>query len=286
MNRINKATTLANVFRHIALFIGIIFVLFPLFTMVMTSFKSFEDVTLHPTKILPTKWVFTNFITIFKEFPFFRYLLNTLYITFMTVLGTTLSSSLVAYGFAKFRFKYKNIIFSVMLATIFIPGQVLQIPIYELYNQFRSFWFNTYRPMIIPAFLGGGIANVFLIRQFIQNIPEELFESAKMEGANELQIFFKIVVPIAKPIIITVAIFTFVGSWNDFFSPLLYLTDDSKYNLAYGLYITFSKFEVAGNTQWNLVAASNLVVTLPIIILYFFCQKYFVEGITLGAVKE
>ena len=194
-----------------------------------------------------------------------------------------MTSALVAYAFSRFDFKYKGIIFAVMLSTIMIPGQILQIPLYEMYRGMG--WINTYKPMIIPAFLGGGITNVFLIRQFFNSLPKSIFESAQIDGAGEFRIFATIAVPLSKAIIFTVAIFSFTASWNDFYSPLLYINDDKKYTLAYGLYIFFDKFKVGSYKAWNIICAANLVVIVPIIVLYFFAQRYFMEGITLGGVK-
>ena len=273
-----------KVLKNVFVAIVLIVVLIPFVTLVMTSFKSIEDIMHNPTSFFPSKWVFTNFSTVFKEFPFLKYLRNTIFVTLLNSIGVVLSSSLVAYGFARFNFKFKNVIFSIMLGTIFIPGQILQIPMFELYRELG--WFNTYYPMIVPGFLGGGIVNVFLIRQFMNNLPKEMYEAAVIDGANEFQIFRKIAVPLCKPILLTVFIFTFVATWNDFYSPLLYLIDDDKYTLAYGLYMTFSKFEIAGQTAWNLVSAANIIFVLPIIVMYFFFQRYFVEGLTLGSVKE
>mgnify|MGYP000942363567 FL=1 len=162
-----------------------------------------------------------------------------------------------------------------MLSTIMIPGQILQIPLYEMYRGMG--WINTYKPMIIPAFLGGGITNVFLIRQFFNSLPKSIFESAQIDGAGEFRIFATIAVPLSKAIIFTVAIFSFTASWNDFYSPLLYINDDKKYTLAYGLYIFFDKFKVGSYKAWNIICAANLVVIVPIIVLYFFAQRYFVH---------
>ena len=278
-----KRKTVNKILINVVLAISLVLVLMPLVFMFFSSFKTFEDAITHTASLFPHEWTFGNFTTVFKEFPFLRYLGNSIFVTVMACIGTTLSSALVAYGFARFQVKIKNFIFLLMLATIFIPGQVLQIPLFEMYREFH--WFNTYLPFIVPAFLGGGIVNVFLIRNFFAALSKEFFESAQLDGASELRIFAQIVIPLAMPIILTVAIFSFVGNWNDFYSPLLYLTDDMKYTLAYGLYITFDKFKVAGQTAWNLICASNLVVILPIIVLYFLCQKYFVEGITVGGVK-
>mgnify|MGYP002675046420 FL=1 len=277
--KIKKSTIVID----IILVISTCLVLLPIVTMVMTSLKTFEDVQMNPASLIPKEFTLKNYVTVFTEFPFTQYLINTLFITITSTIGITLTSALVAYAFARFDFKYKGIIFAVMLSTIMIPGQILQIPLYEMYRGMG--WINTYKPMIIPAFLGGGITNVFLIRQFFNSLPKSIFESAQIDGAGEFRIFATIAVPLSKAIIFTVAIFSFTASWNDFYSPLLYINDDKKYTLAYGLYIFFDKFKVGSYKAWNIICAANLVVIVPIIVLYFFAQRYFVEGITLGGVK-
>lgn len=277
--KIKKSTIVID----IILVISTCLVLLPIVTMVMTSLKTFEDVQMNPASLIPKEFTLKNYVTVFTEFPFTQYLINTLFITITSTIGITLTSALVAYAFSRFDFKYKGIIFAVMLSTIMIPGQILQIPLYEMYRGMG--WINTYKPMIIPAFLGGGITNVFLIRQFFNSLPKSIFESAQIDGAGEFRIFATISVPLSKAIIFTVAIFSFTASWNDFYSPLLYINDDKKYTLAYGLYIFFDKFKVGSYKAWNIICAANLVVIVPIIVLYFFAQRYFVEGITLGGVK-
>ena len=277
--KIKKSTIVID----IILVISTCLVLLPIVTMVMTSLKTFEDVQMNPASLIPKEFTLKNYVTVFTEFPFTQYLINTLFITITSTIGITLTSALVAYAFSRFDFKYKGIIFAVMLSTIMIPGQILQIPLYEMYRGMG--WINTYKPMIIPAFLGGGITNVFLIRQFFNSLPKSIFESAQIDGAGEFRIFATIAVPLSKAIIVTVAIFSFTASWNDFYSPLLYINDDKKYTLAYGLYIFFDKFKVGSYKAWNIICAANLVVIVPIIVLYFFAQRYFVEGITLGGVK-
>lgn len=277
--KIKKSTIVID----IILVISTCLVLLPIVTMVMTSLKTFEDVQMNPASLIPKEFTLKNYVTVFTEFPFTQYLINTLFITITSTIGITLTSALVAYAFSRFDFKYKGIIFAVMLSTIMIPGQILQIPLYEMYRGMG--WINTYKPMIIPAFLGGGITNVFLIRQFFNSLPKSIFESAQIDGAGEFRIFATIAVPLSKAIIFTVAIFSFTASWNDFYSPLLYINDDKKYTLAYGLYIFFDKFKVGSYKAWNIICAANLVVIVPIIVLYFFAQRYFVEEITLGGVK-
>ena len=197
--KIKKSTIVID----IILVISTCLVLLPIVTMVMTSLKTFEDVQMNPASLIPKEFTLKNYVTVFTEFPFTQYLINTLFITITSTVGITLTSALVAYAFSRFDFKYKGIIFAVMLSTIMIPGQILQIPLYEMYRGMG--WINTYKPMIIPAFLGGGITNVFLIRQFFNSLPKSIFESAQIDGAGEFRIFATIAVPLSKAIIFTIA---------------------------------------------------------------------------------
>ncbi|MGN1100216.1 MAG: carbohydrate ABC transporter permease, partial [Christensenellales bacterium] len=226
---------------------------------------------------------FDAYAKVFSDFPFFRYLGNSMFICVMCIIGVPITSSMAAYAFSHFKVKHKKYIFGVMFAMIMVPGTVLQIPVFELFRALG--WINTYYPFIIPAFLGGGITNVFLVRQFMNSLPPSLFEAAEIDGANELVIFGKIAVPLSAPIIITVMVFTFCGCWNDFFSPLLYLTDEKLYTLGYGLYIFISQCKIGTLTAWNVICAASVLVMIPMFLVYAFAQKYFTEGITVSGVK-
>jgi multiple sugar transport system permease protein len=208
--------------------------------------------------------------------PFLQYTLNTLFITVFVVIGNVVANSFIAYGFAKIHFKGRNVLFACVLATMMIPGFVTLVPQYVIYAKLG--WLNTYLPLILPAFFGSAF-NIFLLRQFFLTIPNELIEAAKIDGANHLYIWWKIFIPLAKPAIATVAIFSFNGAWNDFLGPLLYINDESLYTLQLGLQI----FKGQNDTQWNFLMAGSLMVLLPVITIFFFFQRYFIEGMNLTA---
>lgn len=262
------------VFNFMLLAIGSLLILSPLWWMFATSLKTMAEVMSFPPSFFPEDWLFSNYIRTWEAAPFTRYTINTLVITLFVVIGNVLSNSFIAYGFAKIPFRGKNILFAIVLATMMIPGFVTLIPQYVLFAKLG--WINTYYPLIVPAFFGSAF-NIFLLRQFYMTIPTELIEAAKMEGANHFYIWWKIGLPLTKPAIATVAIFSFNGAWNDFLGPLLYLNDENLYTLQIGLQV----FKGQLSTQWNYLMAGSLLVLLPVIVIFFFFQKYFIQGINL-----
>ncbi|WP_299088749.1 carbohydrate ABC transporter permease [uncultured Metabacillus sp.] len=255
---------------------GSLLILLPVWWMFATSIKHMGEIMQYPPTFIPKEWHWENYLETWKAAPFTRYLFNTLLITVFVVLGNVLANSFIAYGFAKIRFKGRNFLFAVVLATMMIPGFVTMIPHYVLFSKLG--WLNTYLPLIIPAFFGSAF-NIFLIRQFYLTIPNELVEAAKIDGANHFYIWAKIMIPLAKPAIATVAIFSFNGAWNDFLGPLLYVNEESLYTLQIGLQV----FKGQLATQWNYLMAGSLLVLLPVIILFFIFQRYFIEGMNLTA---
>ena len=253
---------------------GSLLILSPLWWMISTSLKTMAEVMSFPPTFFPESWNWSNYIRTWEAAPFTRYTINTLTITTLVVIGNVLSNSFIAYGFAKIPFRGKNVLFAIVLATMMIPGFVTLIPQYVLFAKLN--WVNTYFPLIVPAFFGSAF-NIFLLRQFYMTIPNELIEAAKMEGANHFYIWWKIGLPLTKPAIATVAIFSFNGAWNDFLGPLLYLNDENLYTLQIGLQV----FKGQLNTQWNYLMAGSLLVLLPVILLFFVFQKYFIQGINL-----
>jgi multiple sugar transport system permease protein len=193
------------------------------------------------------------------------------------VIGNTFTAALVAYGFSRFKFRHKKTLFIVLLGTMMLPGQVTLIPTYLMFRLFG--WTNSILPLVVPAFFGGGAFNIFLIRQFMNGIPTELDEAAFIDGATRFRIFISIILPLVKPALTTVAVFTFMGVWNDFNGPLIYLNDPSKYTLALGL----SFFRGMYETQWNLLMAATLLVMLPSVIIFFIAQKYIIDGISISS---
>lgn len=249
----------------------------PFIWMIMTSLKSNAEMI--QGNFFPSVYHPENYIKALTAMPFGRYTVNTLFITGLSVTGTVLSASVVAYAFARLRWKGRDIWFMVMLSTMMLPVQVTQIPLFVLYKNLN--WLNTYLPLVVGSFLGGGAFNIFLLRQFFKTLPNELSESARIDGCSEIGIFAKIMMPLCKPALATIAIFTFMASWNDFFGPLIYLTDPSKYTVALGL----RAFKGYSGVQWNLLMAASVATAIPTLILFFSFQDHFVEGITLTGIK-
>lgn len=219
-----------------------------------------------------------NYRGAFAAFSFGRFLLNTLVICVLSVLGTTLSCSLVAYGLACVEWRGRQVLFSVMLATMMLPGQVTMIP---LFMTFKSIgWIDTILPLVVPTFCGNA-AFIFLLRQFYRAIPPALFEAARIDGCSDFGIWRRIVLPLSKPALLTVALFTFIASWNDFLGPLVYLMHEDKYTLSIGL----ASFQGQYGSDWGKLMAMSLVMTLPVILLFFFTQKSFLQGVKLTGVK-
>lgn len=260
----------------IILVLGSLLLLSPIWWMIATSLKDMQEVMTYPPTVIPETFHFSNYIETLKSLPFLRYTYNTLLITCFVVVGNVLANSFVAYGFAKIRFKGRNVLFAFVLATMMIPGFVTLIPQYVVFSKLG--WVNSYLPLIVPAFFGNAFF-IFLIRQFFLTIPNELIEAAKIDGASHFYIWSRIMVPLAKPAIATVAIFAFNGAWNDFLGPLLYINDASLYTLQLGLQV----FNGQNATQWNYLMAGSLMVMLPVIVLFFIFQRYFIEGMNLTA---
>lgn len=264
---------------HMLLILVGLFFLFPLVWMFLTALKSPQDMV-DATQFFPSTPVWENFKTALTRFPFLRYSANSIFITLVCIIGTVFSSSLAAYSFAKLKWPGKDVLFVIMLALMMIPAQVIQIPMFAMYANLKLL--NTYIPLTVPCFFGvGGSMYIFLLRQFFQGIPKELSESGRIDGAGYFKIFWKLVLPLAKPAILTVSLFTFMFTWNDFFAPLIYVTDTDKLTLAVGLRTFQSQF----SAQYNLMMAAALVAMIPTVIIFFLAQKQFIEGITFSGIK-
>lgn len=257
------------------LLVGVsIILLAPLFWMVFTSLKPMEEIVQFPPSFFPETFQWSNYAETIEAFPFFKYARNTLLITFFVVLGNVVSNSFIAYGFAKISFPGKNFLFSLVLATMMIPGFVTMIPQYILFTKIG--WVGTYLPLIVPSFFGSAF-NIFLMRQFYLSINNELIEAAQIDGANHLFIWSRLMVPLTKPALITIGITSFNGAWNDFLGPLLYIHDEEMYTLQIGL----QTFQNQSTTQWNYLMAGATLVMIPTVLLFFFAQKYFIQGMDL-----
>jgi ABC-type glycerol-3-phosphate transport system permease component len=257
---------------------GAVLFLLPLFWMVSSSLKPEYQVLQYPPRWLPDPIRWANYAEALTYVPFGRYTLNTLFIASMTIFGHLLSCTVVAYAFARLRAPGKEFLFLVLLATLMLPYPVTMIPIYIGFETVG--WVNSFLPLIVPAFFGSAFY-IFLMRQFFLTLPLELEDAARVDGANTLQIIWHVILPISKPALATVAIFTFQASWNDFLGPLIYLHDQTKYTVSLGLSFFRSSYDV----QWAYLMAASLVTMLPVIILFFFAQRLFIEGITLTGIK-
>lgn len=275
-NSMKSKSRFHKVLIFIILTAGAIILLSPIWWMFITSFKSMGEIMTYPPTFWPEEWHFDNYRYTWETANFTRYTLNTLMIAFVSVFANVLSNSFIAYGFAKIDFRGKKILFALLLSTMMLPGFVTLIPTYVLFAKLG--WLNTYLPLMVPPFFGSAF-NIFLLRQFYITIPNELIEAAKIDGASHVYIWRKIMLPIAKPALATIAVFSFNGAWNDFLGPLLYLNDEKLYTLQIGLQIF--KGQVA--TQWNYMMAGSLLVLMPVIILFFLFQRYFIEGMNLNA---
>ena len=263
---------------YILLLAGSAVMLVPFFWMVSTSLKAQWQVFTIPVTWIPNPVMWENYVTTFSKLPFGQWTLNTLKITFFGILGTLLSCTLVAYGFARYKAPGRNFLFIVMLSTMMLPGTVTMIPTFYLFKLFG--WMNTYYPLIVPHFFGSAFF-IFLLRQFFMTIPRELEEAARIDGASTFGILWRIMVPLTVPALITVAIFQFNGLWNDFMGPLIYLNKPTLYTLALGI----NFFKSQNDTQWNYLMAASVVAMLPSLFFFFIGQKYFVQSITLTGLK-
>jgi multiple sugar transport system permease protein len=257
--------------------VGLLF-LGPFAWLVLTSLKTPSEIFAVPTVWIPEKLQWSNYVDATQMIPFVRYTLNTLYICFFSIVGQLIASPLVAYALARMKFKGRNFIFFLMMGTMILPFQVTMIPLYVLFNKMEMI--NTYWPLILPNFFGSAFY-IFMLRQFFLSIPFELTESAKIDGASEFRIYWQIILPLSKPALYTVALFTFLGTWGDFLGPLIYLNDPEKWTLSIGLRSFIGEYDV----EWGMLMAASTLFTVPIIVLYFFVQRQFIQGITLTGFK-
>jgi multiple sugar transport system permease protein len=260
--------------------------LFPFLWLVSTALKPLNETMRQPPVWVPSEFQWGNFsraITYGQEtvgyIPFLVYARNTIVLCILIVCGSVMSNSVVAYAFARLKWPGRDIAFSVTLATMMVPFPVLMVPTFGL---FRSLdWIGTYRPLWVPAFFGSAFS-IFLLRQFFRTIPMELSEAAKIDGASEWRIFRDVILPLSKPALAVVALFAFMGAWNDFLGPLIYLLDQKTFTLSLGLQFYQSQ---NGGTQWNLLMAASTIVIAPILILFFFTQRLFIQGIAVTGLK-
>ncbi len=272
--------TITNTIYFIIAALGSAVVMIPFLWMLSTAFKKPEDIYLDPPKWIPIPPQFRNFSDALTLVPFATYAKNSFIIVTLVVLGTLLSCSFSAYGFARLRAPGRNLIFMILLATLMLPSAVTLVPTYLLFNELG--WINTFLPLVVPSFFGNSFF-IFLLRQFYLTIPRELEEAATIDGANSFRIWWHIMLPLSKPVLATVAVFSFIGTYNDFFGPLIYLTDDSKRTIAVAL--SYFQGSPRMGPQRHLLMAAVTASILPSLALFLAAQRYFVRGIVMTGIK-
>jgi multiple sugar transport system permease protein len=266
--------------RHALLGVVSVAFMVPFYWMIASALKDNSQIFARPIVWWPDPVHWDNFSKAmnYPGFPFVRFLLNSLYYAGFVTFGTVLSCAAVAYGFARLRFPGRDALFLLTIATMMIPGIVTFIPTYVLFKTFGVI--GTYAPLIIPSFLGNAFF-IFMLRQFFMGLPWELSDAARVDGASEWRIFWQIMLPLVRSALLVVAVFTFLGTWHEFFGPLIYLSDNSQYPLSLGLFA----FRSQRTTEWSLMMAASTLATLPLVIVFFLAQRSFLQGITLTGLK-
>jgi ABC-type glycerol-3-phosphate transport system permease component len=269
-------------FYVLAVATGVMFMA-PFFWTVSSSLKSVTEIYDFPPTWLPAVPQWGNYAEVWRRVPFATFTLNTIIITTLSVAGTLLTSSLVAYSFARFRYPGRDIFFLLTLSTLLLPTEVTLIPTYLIFN--RLGWLDTFLPLIVPYWFGGNAFSIFLMRQFFMTIPRELDDAARIDGANFLRIFWNILMPLSGPALATLAVIGFINHWNDFLGPLIYLESRSNFTVALGLRYFQNSAGLGGEPMDHLLMAASVTFTIPCILIFFLAQRYFVQGIALSGVK-
>jgi multiple sugar transport system permease protein len=273
--RINKF--LFAVANHSTLIAMSAIFMMPLYLITVISLMSYRQASLRA--LWPKPFIWHNYVEVFQAVPFLHWTLNTLFVSLLTMIGTVISSVPPAYVLSRLQWRGRNIFFVIILATMMLPGQVTMIPVYVIFSKLH--WIPGFLPLIVPAFFSSAFS-IFLLRQFFVTIPDEISDAAKIDGCSEFQLMMRIVIPLAKPAISAIALFAFLGSWNDFFGPLLYLVENPNlWTLGIGL----TQFESLHHVDRNMLMTASVLFMLPVIIIFFFSQKVFIEGVTLTGVK-
>ena len=252
--------------------------LIPFVWLVTTSLKTQGEVFSYPPVWIPTELQWSNYADAIDRAPLWIWLRNTAIVTALAVTGNVVTSSLVAYGFARLNFPGKKFLFILLLSTIMLPDVILLVPQFILFRQFG--WIDTLLPLVVPPFFGGGAFNIFLVRQFYLTIPRDFDDAARLDGASNWQIWRQILLPLTKPALIAVAIFSFVHHWNDFMGPLIYLQSEQNKTLALGLRAFISPTDAS----WNVSMAASMFLVIPVMVIFFIGQRYFIRGVAMTGI--
>ena len=277
MKKKKSSAVLRRVLLYIVLILIAVIMVVPFLWMLSTSLKTQYDAVKIPPVWIPDPPQWENYVKLFTEQPMFQFMLNTIKIVFFVVLGQLFFSSLAAYSFARISFKGRNVVFFFYIATLMVPGQVTMIPTYLMFA--KAGLTDNHLALILPAFFSA--FGVFLLRQFFMSLPRELEEAAEIDGCNPFMTYWRIMLPLVVPAMLTLGGFTLMNTWNDYMGPLIYLSSPEKYTMTLGI----AYFKGVYTTQWNLVMAGSIVSVVPILIAYLCAQKYFIEGIAFSGVK-
>lgn len=277
MKKKKSSAVLRRVLLYIVLILIAVIMVVPFLWMLSTSLKTQYDAVKIPPVWIPDPLQWENYVKLFTEQPMFQFMLNTIKIVFFVVLGQLFFSSLAAYSFARISFKGRNVMFFFYIATLMVPGQVTMIPTYLMFA--KAGLTDNHLALILPAFFSA--FGVFLLRQFFMSLPRELEEAAEIDGCNPFMTYWRIMLPLVVPAMLTLGVFTLMNTWNDYMGPLIYLSSPEKYTMTLGI----AYFKGVYTTQWNLVMAGSIVSVVPILIAYLCAQKYFIEGIAFSGVK-
>lgn len=274
---------LGDIVVYVILAVGAIILLVPFFWQVSTSLKSELQVNAIPPMWIPQPMHPNNYVSAFTQLPFNYFFRNTILIEIGVLVGTLISSTMVAYAFARLNAPGKNILFIIVLSTMMLPGIITLVPSYFIFVKLH--WVDTLLPLIVPAWFGGGAFNIFLLRQFFLSVPGDLGDAAAIDGAGIIKTIFLIYVPLAKPALAAVAIMTFIGVWHDFLGPLIYLNSEHNFTLALGINEFIQNNKTGAVTEWPLVMAASTAIIVPPLAVFLAFQRFFIEGILLGSTK-
>ena len=280
MLQVRSSSIIRTVFIYALLIISSVWFVLPLVWMLSTSLKTEIQLVSRPLSLLPAPFIWTNYIDAVRTIPFLTYAKNTLMVSVLSVIGQVLVSSFVAYGFARVEWPGRDVAFMIVISTMMLPPQVTMIPLYTIYRKLGLV--NTLTPLWIESFFGHAF-NVFLLRQFFRTIPMELSEAARIDGCSELGIYARVIMPLCKPALATVALFDFLFNWSDFQRPLIYLQEETKYTLSLGLQAFGGNY--SRTLDPSLLMAAATIMIAPAILLFFFTQKTFIEGIAVTGLK-
>ena len=276
-----RRISLRTVMLYVILGMASLFFSFPIAWMGGTSLKTVNETQQRQLSLLPEDPQWENYESLFQEESFYRSYINSVFVVTMVLLGTVTSISLVAFSFSRLQWKGRNYVFGLMMGTLMLPVQAILVPQYVLFHHMG--WIRTFNPIIIPGFFAGGAALVFLLRQFMLGIPKELDESAMIDGANPLQIWWYIIMPLSRPAIATITVFLFVGQWNSLLTPIIYLQKAELYTMP--IYVSLKNNLQISPTPWHEIMAASVMFVVPVLIVFILTQRYFTEGIAFTGLK-